>query len=80
MLMPTRDLKISESILGLSGLLIKSLLKKSLTLDDLWIDYCKKYQKKDMIYHTFEDYMLAIDFLYMINKITIDKEGVIYFV
>ena len=78
--MPSKDLTISESILGLSSLLLKDLLRNNLTPDNLWHNYCKIYQKKDKIYHTFDNFMLTINFLYMINKIDIDGEGVIYVV
>ena len=63
MLIPSKDITLSESLLGLSSLIIKDLLKKKMTTHELWNNYCKRYQKKDLIYHSFDDFMLSIDFL-----------------
>jgi hypothetical protein len=77
MLIPSKDLTLSESILGLSSLIVAELLKKKKTTHELWNNYCKKFQKKNLIYHTFDDFMLSIDFLFMIQKIKLEKDGAI---
>lgn len=55
-------------------------MKRQYNLDELWKDYCNKYQKKGIVYHSFDNFMIAIDFLYLIGKINVDSEGGIYIV
>lgn len=78
MLMPNKDLTIEESLLGLSFFILKNCKAKRYTVDLLWDLYIRNYHKKGGAYHSFDNFILAIDFLYLINKLNINhKTGVI---
>jgi len=78
MLFPSKHIKVSESILGLSGVIL-SLLKQPQNVDHLWISFSKiNNTKKFPAYHTFDNFILGINFLYLIGIIDLDKNGLIY--
>ncbi len=74
MLVPAKHISFSESILGLGSLII-SMLQKPKTIDELWSQYQKDIQdSKSFHIHSFDNMMLAIIFLFSINKIN-ENEG-----
>nr|WP_300452927.1 ABC-three component system middle component 6 [Fusobacterium sp.] len=79
MIMPDKNTTISESIIGL-GAFVLSILEKPLTIDDCWNKLNKKYIQKGKIQkkHTFDTFILTIDFLYIMNSIDINERGEIY--
>lgn len=78
MILPTKHIRLSESLLGLSGYLLRY-LHEPLTVDELWFKFSKINNSKTFpAYHSFDNMILALDCLYMINKIEINSEGKIY--
>jgi hypothetical protein len=75
MLIPNKHLDLSESILGLSGFILK-FIDQSALIDDIWFKF-KAAQKKGEypVYRSFDHIILALDFLYLIGAITIDERG-----
>ena len=76
MILPKKQLSIEESMIGFGGFLLGG-LRESKTVDDLWYYYITALQKKE--YHTrfsFDQFILVIDFLYMIGAIRND-EGIL---
>lgn len=79
MLMPKKHIRISESIIGLAGFILK-LIQNDKTIDDLWLDF-KKINNTDQLpaNHSFDNFLLAIDFLYMIGAINLNENGGVRF-
>ena len=76
MILPRKQLSLEESMIGFGGFLLEG-LRESKTVDDLWFYYSDALQKKK--YHvrfSFDQFIIAIDFLYMIGAIRND-EGVL---
>jgi len=77
MLLPTKHIKISQSLIGLSGLLY-SLFDGDdiLSLENLYECYEKKAgTKKFPARHTLDHLLLALDFLYLMNLIELTEGG-----
>lgn len=79
MILPSKHIRFSESLFGLGGIIL-SLLKKPATVDEIWQEYSSinKRKKKLPAYHNFDNLILALNYLYTIGAIDIDKEGKIY--
>ena len=77
MILPSKHISLAESIIGLGGVLLDILVKQPCSLDLLWQEYAKMNNKKDLYpaYHSFDNIILAINLLYMIGAVTINKEG-----
>ncbi len=77
MILPKKHLSIYESFIGFGGYLLKK-LNKPLTVDALWKNYIKEYEKKLYpVKFSFDRFLIALDFLYMIGAIN-SNEGVLY--
>jgi hypothetical protein len=79
MILPSKHIKLSESLIGLSGFLLK-LLKEPVTIDDLWA----KFQKVNNTpiypaYHSFDNVVLGLNLLFLMGAINIDEKGKIYY-
>lgn len=75
MLLPEKHIKISESIWGLGGILLK-ILEKPKTFDDLLNDYQKINDSKLFpSIHSINEVVLALDLLYAIGAITKNDKG-----
>ena len=78
MILPSKHIRFSESLLGLGGKLL-SLLTKPLTIDELWRKFSKINNTKEFpAYHSFDNMVLALNFLFLIGSIDINEEGKIY--
>ncbi len=79
MIIPTKHIKLSESLLGFGGALL-GLLKKPQSIDELWHTYSEANKKFKILpaYHNFENLVLALDYLFIIGAIKIDSEERIY--
>jgi len=79
MLLPSKHLKISESLFGLGAYLLKYIGDEPQTIDQLWFKVSKQNQsKRSFSYHGFDNLILALNYLFMIGAIEINKEGEIY--
>lgn len=75
MLLPQKHIRLAESLIGLSGFVLEN-LKNPTSIDSLW----KLYEpvnntEKFPAYHSFENFVLAIDFLFSIGIVTADDSG-----
>lgn len=79
MLLPTKHIKVSESILGLAGIII-DILKVPMTLEELRMKLEAKHTDLSiqLPYHSFDNIILALSFLYSINTIEINSIGKLY--
>jgi hypothetical protein len=75
MLLPSKHLTLSESLIGLGAQLLK-LLDAPLSIDELWWKFQKVNNTKRLaVYHDFDNVILALNFLYSIKAVNIDDEG-----
>ena len=79
MILPTKHISLSESIIGLGGIVLKN-IETPKTIDDIWAIYSKNYNEKPTFpaYHDFDDLVLAIDLLYSMGAIDMNERGEIY--
>lgn len=78
MLLPTKNIKLSDSILGLSALIVNNLSEKS-SLDNLWIKVNISFNTTNYpAIHTYNNFLLAIDYLYSIGVLELDQSGDIH--
>jgi len=77
MLLPDKHIKMSESLLGLGSFLL-STLSKPMTVDTMWFEYSKAREDgRYPAHHTFENVVLALDVLFALDAISIQKNGLI---
>ena len=77
MILPTKHIRISESLIGLGGYLLK-FLKEPVTIDQLWIKYENVNNKKFPAYHNFDNVVLALNLLFIMGILEINEKGELY--
>lgn len=79
MILPNKYLSIEESCLGLSGILINCIGKKTLTIDKLWTNFERKFNNKlGNKFPAYQKFVYTVDFMYMANMISYNDNGEIY--
>ena len=75
MLLPDKHITIAQSLIGLGGFALERLSKPK-TIDSLWSEF-QEVNNTPLFpaYHTFENLVLAIDFLFIIGTIKDDGNG-----
>lgn len=76
MILPSKHIRFSESLLGLGGVLL-SFIHEPKTIDDIWFKYSEINNSKSGFpaYHNFDNVILALNYLYLIGAIKIDNNG-----
>lgn len=75
MILPKKHLTIEESLFGFGAYLLQH-IKNNISVDNLWRIYLREY--KDSIYNikfNFDQYIVAIDYLFLIGAIVINEKG-----
>ena len=79
MILPSKHLKISESLLGLGAYLLKYINDAPQTIDQLWFRVSKQNNaNKTLSYHGFDNVILCLNYLFMIGAIDINNQGEIF--
>lgn len=80
MILPSKHISLSESLLGLGGVLLQIIAKQSCSLEYIWQEYSKINNNREIFpaYHSFDNVVLAVDLLFMIGAISINSKGEIY--
>ncbi|MFA7708344.1 MAG: ABC-three component system middle component 6 [Candidatus Pacearchaeota archaeon] len=75
MILPSKHVKIAESLFGLGGIIL-SLLDKPKDLDKLWAEF-ERFNNTDYFpaYHNYDNFILAIDLLFLLNLIKLNEIG-----
>lgn len=74
MILPQKHVSISESMFGFGGQLL-ALINKKMSVDELWESY--SVSNSSTYKHGFDNFILALDYLYIIEAIVIDDGGCI---
>ena len=75
MLMPSKHRKLSESAIGIAGIVLAA-LDQPRTPDELWLEVKSKALQYRIAKVTLDRLLFAVDFLFILGVIRID-EGVI---
>lgn len=80
MILPNKYVSNSESLVGLASLILNVIGKKTIPLDKLWISFEKKYIKTEKLNNppTYQKFILALNFMFMVGMIEYTDEGEIY--
>lgn len=70
MIMPTKIIKPVDSLMTIGSYIVKVLLINEKNLDDLFFEFNKIYYKRI----SFEKFLLALNFLFIINKVVVENE------
>lgn len=77
MILPKKQLSLNESLFGFGAFLLQQ-LDTPTTVDDLWEYYKDSYaNKKYLIKFTFDQFIMALDYLYIIGAIKQDERGML---
>lgn len=77
MILPKKQLSVSESFFGFGAFLLEK-LKSPTSIDDLWQYYKASYaNKKYIVKFSFDQYIVTLDYLYMIGAIKESEKGVV---
>ncbi|MFK5976440.1 MAG: hypothetical protein QM493_08030 [Sulfurovum sp.] len=72
--MGNKIVKIEDSFVVMGGYILSIVQKESISVDNLFLKFNKLYPKKEI---SFDSFLYAIDFLFMINKIKIKKDDIL---
>ncbi len=79
MIVPTKHTSFSESLLGFGAILL-TIVKEPLTVDEIWYEF-SEYNKGNFrfpAYHSFDNLILTINYLFLIGAVNLDEKGKIY--
>ncbi len=77
MILPRKQLSMSESLFGFGGFLLEQ-LNDGKTVDELWEIYKSAYSNNMYkVRFSFDQFIMALDYLFMIGAIGKDEEGVL---
>ena len=77
MILPRKQLSISESFFGFGGFLLQQLSVPA-TVDELWEYYKDSYSnKKYPVKFSFDQFIMALDYLFIIGAIRKNERGLL---
>ena len=76
MILPSKHIRFSESLLGLGGVIL-SIIKEPKTIDEIWFNFSEFNNDKRIFpaYHNFDNVVLALNYLFIVGAVLIDKNG-----
>jgi hypothetical protein len=80
MILPSKHIRLSESLLGLSAVLLE-FLQTPISVDELWFKFSAINNSRDKFpaYHSFDNVVLALNILYSMGIVDIEENGNIYY-
>lgn len=81
MILPSKHIRFSESLLGLGAFLVDILRKDAKTVDELWLKISKLNNSAKLpAYHSFDNVVLSLNYLFAIGVIEIGNGEKIYLI
>ena len=80
MILPNKYISLSDSLIGISSLVLETLSSNKMTIDELWDNFNRsiRQNKKIKNFPTYNKFVLTINFMYITNMINYTEKGVIY--
>lgn len=80
MILPNKYITLTESFIGISGLILELLSNKCLTIEILWDSFKKKYIKKNNLNNppTYQKFIYTLEFMYLCGMINYTEKGEIF--
>lgn len=80
MILPNKYITISESLIGLSACILDIISNNKYTVEEIWDKLNKHYIENGKLRYkpNYSKYILTITYMYMLQMINYDKEGVIF--
>lgn len=77
MILPNKYVILSESYIGISALILDTLLNKKMKIDKLWNNFDKKYVKTNIVKNppTYQKFIYVIEFMYLCGMISYTEGG-----
>lgn len=77
MILPKKQLALNESYFGFGAFLLEH-ISSPISVDDLWRYYKDSYKnKKYLVKFPFDQFILALDYLFIIGAIKEDERGLL---
>lgn len=77
MILPKKQLSVNESYFGFGAFLLEK-LNAPVSIEELWEYYKNSYaNKKYPVKFSFDQFVIALDYLYIIGAIKIDERGLL---
>lgn len=77
MILPKKQVSLNESYFGFGAFLLQK-LRTPKTSENLWVIYKKDYKnKKYNVKFSFDQYILVVDYLFMIGAIKEEGKGIV---
>lgn len=77
MILPSKHIRNCESLIGLSSILLGK-LDSPKNIEELWYDFDNINDTKECpTYHSFDNVILALDLLFVLNKISFTNNQII---
>ena len=80
MILPNKYISLSDSLIGISSLVLETLSSNRMSIDELWDNFNRSIRQNKKIKNipTYNKFVLVINFMYMTNMINYTEKGVIY--
>lgn len=78
MILPNKYITLSQSLIGISSIVLTALGDKKITIEKLWDKVCKNYDKKELKKLSYQKFLLTLDFMFITNMINCSDGGEIY--
>lgn len=79
MILPNKYIPISDSLIGISSLILEVLKNKKMTIDELWNNFNSTMkQSKIKNIPSYNKFVLALNLMYLTKMINYTEKGVIY--
>lgn len=81
MILPSKHIRVAESLFGLGGIILSLLTQKPKTVDELWLKLTKLNNSPKLpAYHTFDNLILCLLYLFSIGAIDINQGEKIFII
>lgn len=80
MILPNKYISVTESFIGISGLILDIIGPKKCTVDKLWNAFSKNYIQSKVLKSppTHQKFIYALDFMYLSSMIGFNEKGEVY--
>jgi len=74
MVMGNKIVKVEDALITIGGYILQILKDKKMSIDEIYLKLKEVYPKEDISFDTF---IYAVDFLYMINKLNLVQDDIV---